>query len=38
MRQQKDELKRKRGALDLNSDLELDMDYGNPKADLPAGV
>ena len=36
MRQRKDELKRKRGALELNSDLDLD--HQERKSDLPSGV
>ena len=36
MRQRKDELKRKRGALELNSDLDLDVQ--ERKSDLPSGV
>ena len=37
MRQRKDELKRKRGALELNSDLDS-VDVQERKSDLPPGV
>lgn len=36
MRQRKDELKRKRGALELNSDLDLDVQ--ERRSELPSGV
>lgn len=36
MRQRKDELKRKRGALELNSDLDLDVQ--EKRSELPSGV
>ena len=36
MRVRKDELKRKRGALELNSDLDLDIQQR--KSELPPGV
>jgi len=36
MKLRKDELKRKRGALELNSDLDLDLQ--ERKSDLPTGV
>ena len=35
MKLRKDELKRKRGALELNSDLDVDYDR---KSDLPSGI
>ena len=44
MKQKRDEIKRKRGALDLNSDLDDIEDYGlnnqqkRGEADLPSGI
>lgn len=41
MKQRRDELRRKRGALELNSDLELDDNFRVPqeaRAELPGGI
>lgn len=42
MKQKRDDLKRKRGALELNSDLDIGQDYGlvqqQKAADLPQGI
>jgi len=41
MKSRRDELRRKRGALDMNSDLELDDNFRVPqeaRAELPGGI
>ena len=38
MKKRKDELKRKRGALELNSDLDFETELRQPRSDLPLGI